>query len=71
MSGRVITALNFGMFSTSFAFQWGIGAVLRGFPVVDGRYAAEGFAAALAGIALLQIAVLAWVLPLRDTPARS
>jgi sugar phosphate permease len=71
MSGRVITALNFGMFSTSFAFQWGIGAVLRGFPVVDGRYAPEGFAAALLGIAVLQVAVLAWVLPLRETPARS
>ncbi len=71
MSGRVITGLNFAMFSTSFAFQWGIGAVLRGFPVVDGRYAPEGYAAALLGIAALQVAVLAWVLPLRETPARS
>ena len=43
--------------------------MLRGFPVVDGRYAPEGFAAALAGIAVLQVAVLAWVLPLRETPA--
>jgi sugar phosphate permease len=71
MSGRVITALNFGMFSASFAFQWGIGAVLRGFPVVDGRYAPEGYAAALLAIAVLQVAVLAWVLPLRDRPPRS
>ena len=67
MSGRVITALNFGMFSTSFAFQWGIGAVLRVFPVVDGRYAPDGYAAALLGIAVLQIAALGWVLPLRDS----
>ncbi len=66
MSGRVITAVNFGMFTTSFAFQWGIGAVLRAYPVLDGRYAPEGFAAALLGIAVLQVAVLAWVLPLRD-----
>jgi sugar phosphate permease len=71
MSGRVITALNFGMFSASFAFQWGIGAVLRAFPVVDGRYAADGYAAALLGIAVLQVVVLAWILPLRDTPGRS
>jgi predicted MFS family arabinose efflux permease len=68
MSGRVITALNFGMFTTSFAFQWGIGAVLRTFPVVDGRYAPEGYSAALLAIAVLQIAVLAWILPFRDQP---
>ncbi len=68
MSGRAITAVNFGMFSASFAFQWGIGAVLRAYPVADGRYAPDGYAAALLGIAVLQIAVLAWLLPLRDTP---
>ena len=66
MSGRVITAVNFGMFNVSFAFQWGIGAVLRAFPVVDGRYAAAGYTAALLGIAVLQVVALAWVLPLRE-----
>ena len=71
MSGRVITGLNFAMFSTSFAFQWGIGAVLRAFPVVDGRYAPDGYAAALAGIAALQVVVLTWVLPLRERPSGS
>ena len=70
MSGRVITALNFGMFTASFAFQWGIGAVLRVFPTVDGRYAPEGYAAALLGIAVLQVAVLAWVLPFREPAQR-
>jgi predicted MFS family arabinose efflux permease len=70
MSGRVITGLNFAMFSASFAFQWGIGAVLRAYPVVDGRYAPDGYAAALLGIAALQVAVLAWVLPLRETARR-
>jgi sugar phosphate permease len=70
MSGRVITALNFGMFSASFAFQWGIGVVLRVFPVADGRYAPEGYAAALLGIAVLQVAVLAWVLPFREPAQR-
>ena len=71
MSGRVITGLNFAMFSTSFAFQWGIGAVLRGFPVVDGRYAPAGYAAALLGIAALQVIVLAWLLPLRESAGRT
>jgi sugar phosphate permease len=70
MSGRVITALNFGMFTASFAFQWAIGAVLRGYPVVDGRYAPEGYAAALLGLAVLQVVVLAWLLPLREQPGR-
>jgi predicted MFS family arabinose efflux permease len=70
MSGRVITAVNFGMFTASFAFQWGIGAVLRGFPVADGRYAPAGYTAALLGIAVLQVIVLAWVLPLRETARR-
>jgi hypothetical protein len=58
------------MFSASFAFQWGIGAVLRVFPVVDGRYAPEGYTAALLGIAVLQVAVLAWVLPFREPAQR-
>jgi predicted MFS family arabinose efflux permease len=71
MSGRVITGLNFAMFSTSFAFQWGIGAVLRAFPVVDGRYAPDGYAAALLGIAALQVVVLAWILPLRESAGRT
>jgi predicted MFS family arabinose efflux permease len=69
MSGRAITMVNFAMFNASFAFQWGIGAVLRAYPVVDGRYAPEGYAAALLAIAALQVVVLAWVLPLRDTAA--
>jgi sugar phosphate permease len=66
MSGRVVTALNFGMFTASFAFQWGVGAVLRAFPVVDGRYAPDGYAAALLGIAVLQAAVLAWLVAFRE-----
>jgi len=66
MSGRVVTALNFAMMVVSFAFQWGIGAVLRTFPVVDGRYAPAGYAAALLAIAVLQAAALAWLLPLRE-----
>jgi len=70
MSGRAITTVNFGMFNMSFAFQWGVGAVLRGFSVADGRYAPDGYAAALLGIAVLQVIALAWLLPLRETTGR-
>ena len=68
MSGRVSTAANVLMFSASFAFQWGIGAVLRLYPVADGRYAPEGYSAAFTVLAVLQIAVVAWLLPMREAP---
>ncbi|HSD53617.1 MAG TPA: MFS transporter [Burkholderiales bacterium] len=70
MSGRAITAANFAHFTLSFAFQWGIGAVLRAYPVADGLYAPEGYTTALVTIGALQLAALAWLLPLREkTPA--
>jgi MFS family permease len=68
MTGRVNTASNVLMFGCSFAFQWGMGAVLRFYPSADGRYAPEGYATALAILAALQVAVLAWLLPLREKP---
>ena len=66
MTGRVNTASNVLMFALSFAFQWGIGAVLRQFPVVDGRFSPEGYAIALGFLALAQAAVLLWLLPMRE-----
>src|SRR6185295_14142209 len=54
MTGRLITTSNVMLFGLSFVFQWGIGAVLRLYPVVDGRYAAAGYATALAILAALQ-----------------
>lgn len=65
MSGRAMTTVNFFHFGASFVFQWGIGAVLRAFPAVDGRYPAEGYAIALLAIGVLQVAALAWLLPVR------
>jgi hypothetical protein len=64
-TGRVNTASNVMMFALSFVFQWGIGAVLRLYPAVDGRYAAEGYGLAFWILAGLQAAALAWLLPLR------
>ena len=65
LTGRLSTASNVLMFLFSFAFQWGVGAVLRLYPVADGRYAPEGYGAALAILAALQLATLAWLLPMR------
>jgi predicted MFS family arabinose efflux permease len=65
MTGRVNTASNVLMFSLSFLFQWGVGAVLKLYPVVDGRYAPEGYGAALGILAAMQIAALAWLLPMK------
>jgi len=69
MTGRVNTASNVLMFGCSFAFQWGVGAVLRLYPDETGRYAPEGYAMALGILTALQLAVLAWLLPLRQKPA--
>ena len=65
MTGRVNTAANMLMFAASFVLQWSIGAALKLYPVIDGRYSSGGYAAAFTTIALLQLAALAWLLPMR------
>lgn len=65
MTGRVITASNLLMFSFSFVFQWGVGAVLKLYPVTGGSYSAQGYGAALTILLVFQVAVLAWLLPMR------
>ena len=65
MTGRVSTASNVLMFALSFMVQWGIGIALRLYPVIDGRYAATGYTAAFTTLALLQLAALAWLAPMR------
>jgi MFS family permease len=65
MTGRVNTASNMLMFALSFALQWGIGSVLKLYPVVDGRYAPEGYTVAFATLAAVQLAAIAWLLPMR------
>ena len=69
MTGRVNTAANVAMFFVSFLCQLGIGVVLRMFPVVDGRYAPDGYILAFGLIAAAQCAVLAWLLPMRENAA--
>ena len=69
LTGRVITASNIFMFVASFAFQWGIGALLRFWPAVDGRYPAQAYFVAFGATGLLQLAAVAWLLPLRESRA--
>jgi predicted MFS family arabinose efflux permease len=66
MTGRASTANNVLMFGVSFAFQWGIGAVLRLFPEMDGQYSPQGYSAALLALAALQLAALAWLFPMKE-----
>jgi predicted MFS family arabinose efflux permease len=66
MTGRVTTASNVLMFALSFLFQWGFGAVLRFYPVADGQYSAQGYGTALTILLVLQLAVLAWLAPMRQ-----
>jgi len=66
MTGRVATASNLLMFTVSFMFQWGVGAVLRLYPSADGQYSAQAYGTALTILGLLQLAVLAWLMPMRQ-----
>jgi MFS family permease len=55
MTGRVNTASNVLMFGVAFLFQWAIGALLP-----------HGYGTALFSLAALQVAALAWLLPLKE-----
>ncbi|TMH70455.1 MAG: MFS transporter [Betaproteobacteria bacterium] len=70
MTGRVSTAANVLMFALSFAIQWAIGAALKLYPIVDGRYSPAGYTAALSVLVLLQLAAILWLLPLRAAQPR-
>jgi MFS family permease len=66
MTGRVNTASNVLMFAVAFVFMWAIGAVLRLYPMAEDQYAAQGYSTALFSLAALQVAALAWLLPLKE-----
>lgn len=70
MTGRVNTASNVLMFGCSFAFQWGIGAVLRLYPVAGDSYSPQGYATAFAILLALQVAALLWLLPMKEAQPR-
>jgi hypothetical protein len=70
MTGRANTASNVLMFGVAFLFQWAVGAVLRLYPATQGGYAPEGYAMALGILAALQVAALAWLMPMRLQPVQ-
>ncbi|MBI4207773.1 MAG: MFS transporter [Betaproteobacteria bacterium] len=61
MAGRVVTALNMVTFLLAFGVQAGVGAIINLWPVVDGRYAFEGYRTAFGLCWLLQVASVAWL----------
>jgi MFS family permease len=69
LSGRVNTANNVLMFSVAFAFQWGIGAVLDLWPVIEGRYAPSGYRVAFGVLLGTQLAAYA-LLVIAEHPVR-
>ncbi|MGE4487346.1 MAG: MFS transporter [Synergistaceae bacterium] len=56
--GRALSLLNFTIFLMSFIFQWFIGVVLDFYPVVDGRFSAQGYQTSLAIIVVLNMAAV-------------
>ena len=64
-TGRVITASNLVMFGTSFAIQWGVGAILGLWPDAQGRYDPEAYRAAFGILLAAQAAAAAWLLTAR------
>ena len=67
-TGRVTTASNLVMFGTSFAFQWGVGAILGLWPGAQGRYDPEGYRVAFGVLLAAQAAAAAWLLTANERP---
>jgi hypothetical protein len=71
LSGRVISTLNFMVFLSAFAVQWGTGLIINLWPVEAGSYAKAGYGAAFgACFALLLIPYVLLLLSRRDQAAR-
>jgi MFS family permease len=68
-TGRVTTASNMLLFGTSFAFQWGVGAILGLWPSAGGRYDPDAYRAAFGILLAAQAAAAAWLLTAREVRA--
>jgi MFS family permease len=64
-TGRVTTSSNMLLFGTSFALQWGVGALLGLWPTSEGRYQPEAYRAAFGVLLALQAAAALWLLTAR------
>jgi len=71
LSGRVISTLNFLVFLSAFAVQWGTGLIINLWPVQEGRYAQAGYATAFgACVVLLLLPYLLLLLSRRSAASR-
>jgi MFS family permease len=61
ITGRVVTAVNLVTFSIAFAAQFGVGAIINLWPVVDGRYAVDGYRVSFALCWALQALSVGWL----------
>jgi MFS family permease len=68
-TGRVTTASNLILFGTSFAVQWGVGAVLGQWPSAQGRYDPDGYRVAFGVLLAAQAAAAAWLLTAKEARA--
>jgi MFS family permease len=62
LAGRVTTALNALVFGWAFVVQWAIGGIIELWPVVDGRYHADGYRAAFGVFLAVQALAFGWML---------
>ena len=67
-TGRVTTASNLLLFGTSFACQWGVGAILGLWPSTPGRYDPEAYRLAFGLLLAAQAAAAAWLLTAKEGP---
>lgn len=65
-TGRVTTASNLLLFGTSFAFQWGVGAILGYWPSAQGRYDPAAYRVAFGILLAAQAAAAAWLLTAKE-----
>jgi MFS family permease len=65
-TGRVTTASNLVLFGTSFAVQWGVGAILGQWPSAQGRYDPQGYRVAFGMLLAAQAAAAAWLLGAKE-----
>ncbi len=61
VTARVVTALNLITFTLAFFVQFGVGAIINLWPVIDGRYASEGYVTSFMLCWVLQALAVAWL----------
>jgi len=61
VTARVVTALNLVTFALAFVVQFGVGAIINLWPVIDGRYAEQGYVTSFMLCWVLQVLAVGWL----------